>query len=133
MNTFMNLFDLWKEHYIIGSIIGILAVAFICEIYRLPFMINYYLSSKQEELKHKKETDGQLTDIRWYNIEKFMEACSNNMKVEQINLETLIHLFALQCSTQDSFYRCESEEYNKKSEEIHELLLEIFKQDRNKK
>ena len=132
MNLF-DLLDLWKEHWFIGSIIGILVVALVCEIYKLPFMINSYISDKMEEIEDRKEMNEQIHKMNFIII-KYLEACSNNMKVEQINLETFIHLFALQCSIQDSSYRYETKkEYDEKVEEIYSQVLEIFKKNNDKK
>ena len=44
--------ELWKQHYVIGTIVGIIIVAFIYEVYMLPFRIRDYLEAKIDYMEN---------------------------------------------------------------------------------
>lgn len=58
-----TIIDLWSQHYIIGSIIGIIVIAFVYEVYTLPFRINEYLDMRMEEIERKEEHDKEIRNI----------------------------------------------------------------------
>lgn len=63
MQVVENLIDLWQEHWIIGSIIGVIIIAFLYELYMTPFRIRDYIVVKTEAIKRNRVYKGELLTI----------------------------------------------------------------------
>ncbi len=53
MDFLNNLIELWTSHKVIGTIVGIIIIAFIYEVYMLPFRIKNYIDEKRMDIKRR--------------------------------------------------------------------------------
>lgn len=55
--------EMWQSHYIIGTLIALIIIAFIYEVYMIPFRIRDFFDMKEEEIKRRRSNDYKILNI----------------------------------------------------------------------